>query len=98
MITFAEAKLLAENTARANFNWLPLKQPYLSETYIEREYCWIFFIHENALVAREGSLCFTAYAVSRKGKVRDVYDFRSDAQKMSGFADKISDYFFSTVE
>lgn len=98
MITFAEAKLLAESTARENFNWLPLKQPYLSEIYIEKEYCWIFFIHESVPVAPEGSICFTAYAVSKKGNIRDVYDFRSDEQKMSDFADKMSNYFFSSNE
>ena len=98
MITFTKAKSLAENEARAVFSWAPLKQPYLSDMHIEREYCWIFFAHESTPTPAEGSPCFTAYAVSKKGNVRDVYDFRDDEKNMTDFANKMSDYFFRNDE
>ena len=93
MIDLEQAKLLAENNAMLEINWVPEQSFYLSDFYNERESCWIFFAKEDIPQPPEGVLRATAFAVSKSGVVRAVYDFRDNPEKMSAFADRMSDYF-----
>ena len=93
MIDFEQAKLLAENSAMLEINWVPVRETYLSDFYNERENCWIFFAKEDIPLPPDGCLRTTAFAVSKSGVVRAVYDFRDNPEEMNTFADRMSDYF-----
>jgi len=94
MIDVNEARAIVERDASEEIDWVKKRDKYLSEYYIERPYCWIFFADESIPPAPPSRLgFFTAYAINHLGNVRLVYDFRDDPQKMSDFADTMSKYF-----
>jgi len=94
MINVTKARAMAEETAREKMGWVVEKRDkYLSDYYIERPNCWIFFADDSIPEAPSNWLGYRTFAVSRLGAERLVYDLRDDPQKMSDYADMMSKYF-----
>lgn len=95
-ISFIEAKKLAEEAARINLS-IFLSDPsidLLRDEYLETEYCWMFFRNQGIIVPPEGSLRGDwAYAVSKRGQIRQIADLSDDPIKLNAYLIKMSDYF-----
>jgi hypothetical protein len=68
----------------------------LSGKVMEAENCWIFFRNKDIHVPSEGAMRGDwAYAVSKDGDFRQVYDLSDDSQKCADYLQFMSDYFSS---
>jgi hypothetical protein len=95
-ITLSEAKDLAAMDASRSLEALRIdaSTPILAETYLEAEYCWIFFRNKQIEVPAAASLhCDWAYAVSKRGTVRQIVDLSEDPNAASEYLRKMSTYF-----
>ena len=91
-LTFEQAQQAAENIAVSELEKVGLNCPenILSQTYVENEGCWIFFMNEviSHVSISTDQLFWTAYAIAKSGEMSHVvYDFRSDQHKMKEYAD-----------
>lgn len=91
-LTFEQAQRLATDMATSELEVIGLNCPedILSQTYIEKEGCWIFFMSEaiEHVNIATGHLFGTAYAIAKSGEMSNVvYDFRPDQHKMKEYAD-----------
>lgn len=92
VLTFEQAQKAAEDIAASELQRVGLNCPenLLSQTYIETEGCWIFFINEaiSHVSISTDQLFWMAYAIAKSGEMSHVvYDFRSDQHKMNEYAD-----------
>ena len=95
--TFAEARLQAAAAIKellytqADLQGTP--PPYLSRDYMEAESCWIFFRHERIHVSPASGPANSAIAVSKKGEVRLVADYRENPERAREYLQTISAHF-----
>ena len=91
-MTFKQAQQAAEKIAVSELEKVGLNctENILSQTYIENEGCWIFFMSETIELVSIATdhLFWTAYAIAKSGEMSYViYDFRPDQHKMKEYAD-----------
>jgi hypothetical protein len=95
-ISIAEAKKLAEEAAHSNLKGLltGFDGNILREEFAEGENCWFFFRNPSIDVPPQMSLTGEcAYAVSRRGEVREIADFSESPERLSEYLKVMSDYF-----
>jgi len=95
-ISVIQARQLARQAAYENLHMFVSRpdEEMLRQDVVERENCWFFFRNPDIAIPPEGMLKGGwAYAVSRRGEVRQIADFSDDADKLSDFLRKMSDYF-----
>lgn len=95
-ISVAHARELAEESARGNLKHFVSNSsiPLLRSSFLEAEFCWIFFRNESIEVPADKALAGNwAYAVSKKGAVRQIADLSDDSEKMLEYLKKMSKYF-----
>jgi hypothetical protein len=96
VITHEQARKMADEIARSDLAELVMDQsiPFLATKYLEAEYCWIFFRNESIVLNQKYSLRWDwAYAISKKGNARHVYDFRGDEERMKSYLQELSNFF-----
>ncbi len=96
MITFPQAKVLATENAKSDLSSFMPDNSFsiLDDSYLEAGYCWIFFKNPHIIVPDNALLGINwAYAVSKRGNCRMVYDLRYDAEKMRNHLESLSTYF-----
>ena len=96
LITVENAKKLAEQDAYSELKSFiqSTSDEVLDSHYLEAEYCWIFFKNPQIIVPDYALLGIKwAYAVSKKGNRRMVYDLRDDSEKMKNHLENLSNYF-----
>ncbi len=96
-INFIEAKMLAESSAKKLITvWGDLEDPsppYLSNYYMEDKGCWIFFRHERIIIPPEKGPATSAFAVSKKGEIRLIADYRDSPERAKEYLKTMSDHF-----
>ena len=95
-ITVEKAKFLAKQEAHPELkSFMHTKSEEVLESYyLETDYCWIFFKNPTIIVPDNALLGIKwAYAVSKKGNCRLVYDLRGEPEKMQKHLFDLSDYF-----
>jgi hypothetical protein len=94
-ITVGDAQALAE--AAAKDTWGKFADPgtaLLSERVLEGEHCW--FIFRNPAIQMPATAWYSAssaYAVSRRGRVREIPDYSSEPERLNAYLDLMSAYF-----
>jgi hypothetical protein len=63
----------------------------LEDRYLEAEHCWMFF-RSRAIENPPGSLCASAFTVSRHGRVSLIPDYSGDEQTLREYLQTMSDY------
>jgi hypothetical protein len=95
-ISVSEAWEIAEKAALSNLQQFLTKpgEKLLREDFLESENCWFFFRNPDVYVPPEMSLSGDcAYAVSRRGQVRDIADFSGEPERLADYLKVMSDYF-----
>jgi hypothetical protein len=94
-ITASEARVLAVNAAKPR--WVAevgnTARPFLEDSFIEAQHCWMFFRNRDIAVAPERALADEAYVVSKRGTVRTVVNYIDDQKEAANYLQKMSDYF-----
>jgi 30S ribosomal protein S13 len=97
VLTYAEARERAAAAIKELlFTWADLQDtppPYLSRDYMEAEGCWIFFRHERIHVSPESGPANSAIAVSKKGEVRFIADYRDNPERAKEYLQTMSEHF-----
>lgn len=93
-ITFDEAYQLAHEMAKSQLqDMFPDLESYISNSFLEAPGCWIFFKNEKVDGSVDTQLqAGWAYAVSKTGDIRQVYDFSRDREKMNRYLQAFSQY------
>jgi hypothetical protein len=96
IISYKQAREIASKAAfealTAFFDGTP--KDALREYSIEGEHCWFFFRNTSIDIPEEMAFGRNfAYAVSKKGALRYVYDFSYDTEKLTEYLRVMSDYF-----
>jgi len=95
-ISVEHARKIAEKSALNNLKSFlsDPSVPLLQESCLEAEFCWIFFRNKGINVPAERALTGDwAYAVSKRGHVRQIADLSGDTEKMLAYLEKMSKYF-----
>jgi hypothetical protein len=98
-IDVVEARKLAARSAEANLRCFAPDErtELLRPDYAEGWGCWFFFRNPDVVVPPDRMLKGGwAYAVSKGGQVRHVYDFSGDAGKLKSYLQTMSYYFQRT--
>lgn len=97
VLTLAEAReRAAASIKNLLITWANLEgilPPYLSTYYMEAEGCWIFFRHESIHITPESGPAYSAIAVSKKGEVRAIADYRDNPERAQEYLNIMSDHF-----
>ena len=101
IITFIEAKEVANVSLRdVIVNWadLDIKEDaiLISNYYMESEGCWFFFRHEDIFISPEKGPANSAVAVSKRGDVRLIADFRISPEMANKYLKFMSEYFIKS--
>lgn len=95
-ISVIEARSLAEEAALANLRTF-LKEPQenvLRDEFVEGENCWFFFRNPSISVPPDKALKGDwAYAVSRRGQVREIADMSGEPERLTDYLKVMSDFF-----
>ena len=94
-ITLAEAKKIAIDLIKrdtrddVNDDSIPLMQ----DSYLETDYCWMFFRNKAIVIAPERALRDGAYCISKKGHARLIGDLSDDPVQLQEYLQTMSNYF-----
>ena len=94
-ITMREAKKIAENAAKEQLqSYANSKISFLSDEFMEADYCWFFFRNKKIIGPPEEVLNWDwAYAVSKKGELSLIADYSKDTEALKDYLKKMSNYF-----
>lgn len=70
-----------------------IEPPYMSDTYLEEEACWMFFRNERIVFPPENWLLDCAVVVSKTGEVRGVVNYQSSPEEAKKYLKTMSEYF-----
>ena len=94
-ISQSQARALAEQHSRAelgDFAWVASR--VLRDDYLEAEHCWMFFMSDAVVLPIDAAVDGKwAHVISKKGKYAMVRDYSSDADKLQGYLQTVSEYF-----
>ena len=95
MVTFEEARKLAEAEADSYFSNLVTETPsaWLGEKVLEERNCWLFLKVPNIKFRSDSvSWADTAFVVSRRGTVLTVADHYENQDELKRYLRKLSEY------
>lgn len=95
-VTYEQARKMAEEIARGDLEELVHDRAItlLDAKDLEADYCWIFFRNSHIILDEKYSLRWNwAYAISKKGNTRHVYDFRGDEERTKCYLQELSNFF-----
>jgi 30S ribosomal protein S13 len=101
IITFSEAREVAQKALKdILINWADLNAGedicFLSDHYMESEGCWFFFRHDNIFISPDKGPADSAVAVSKRGEVRLIADFRATPEMANKYLKFMSEYFIKS--
>ena len=94
-ISLDEARKIATEQAAYHLEAIrkDKSMPLLQDSYLETDYCWMFFRNKGIVLAPEQALSGWAYCVSKKGHARSIADFSDDMIRVHEYLQTISNYF-----
>jgi hypothetical protein len=96
LIQFEEARKIAEESALQKLEQFRKNPaiPILSKHFEEADCCWIFFRNKEIFGPEERKISWDfAIAVSKKGEVSLIADYRNEPDQLRMYLQKISNYF-----